>query len=109
MTLLHETPHTSFTASSFAPQPAEGRGLARDEVRLLVATPDGLSHGRFRDLPDHLRAGDVLPLEIEDTITAKVDGVPVMECGYGIFNGQYALRVQKMIGAGDSMKEGGYE
>ena len=39
----------------------------------------------------------------------KVDGVPVMECGYGIFNGQYALRVQKMISAADTMKEGGYE
>jgi flagellar motor switch protein FliM len=51
----------------------------------------------------------VRPLEIEDTITAKVDGVPVMECGYGIFNGQYALRVQKMISASDTMKEGGYE
>ena len=42
-------------------------------------------------------------------VTAKVDGVPVMECGYGIFNGQYALRVQKMISAADTMKEGGYE
>ena len=57
MTLLHETPRTRFEASSFAPQPAEARGLDRDEVRLLVATPDGISHGRFRDLPDHLRAG----------------------------------------------------
>ncbi|MCQ4437913.1 FliM/FliN family flagellar motor switch protein, partial [Clostridioides difficile] len=55
----------------------------------------------------NLRAGDVLPLAIEDTLTARVDGVPVMECGYGIFNGQYAFRVQKMISAGDSMKEGG--
>ena len=54
MTLLTETPHTHFAASAFAPQPAEERGLARDEVRLLVATPDGLSHERFRDLPDHL-------------------------------------------------------
>lgn len=57
----------------------------------------------------NLRAGDVLPLAIEDTITAKVDGVPVMECGYGIFNGQYALRVQKMLGANDTMKESGYD
>ncbi|WP_277187451.1 flagellar motor switch protein FliM [Caballeronia sp. BR00000012568055] len=56
----------------------------------------------------NLRAGDVLPIEIPEQVTAKVDGVPVMECGYGIFNGQYALRVQKMISAGDS-KEGQYE
>jgi flagellar motor switch protein FliM len=56
-----------------------------------------------------MRKGDVLPINIPEHITAKVDGVPVMECGYGIFNGQYALRVQKMISAADTMKEGGYE
>jgi S-adenosylmethionine:tRNA ribosyltransferase-isomerase len=73
MTLLHETPRTRFTASSFAPQPAESRGLARDEVRLMVATPDGLSHGQFRDLPDHLRAGDVLVVNTSATVAAEVD------------------------------------
>jgi flagellar motor switch protein FliM len=30
-------------------------------------------------------------------ISAKVDGTPVMECKYGVFNGQYALRVEKLI------------
>ncbi|SAK43013.1 flagellar motor switch protein FliM [Caballeronia calidae] len=57
----------------------------------------------------NMRAGDVLPIDIPEHVVAKVDGVPVMECGYGIFNGQYALRVQKMISASDTMKEGGYE
>ncbi|SAK99414.1 flagellar motor switch protein FliM [Caballeronia temeraria] len=56
-----------------------------------------------------MKAGDVLPIDIPEHVVAKVDGVPVMECGYGIFNGQYALRVQKMISASDTMKEGGYE
>ena len=73
MTLLSETPHTHFEASSFAPQPAEARGLERDQVRLLVATPDGLSHQRFRDLPDHLRAGDVLVVNTSATIAAQID------------------------------------
>ena len=75
MTLLDETPHTHFTASAFAPQPAEERGLERDEVRLLVATPDGLSHGQFRDLPEHLRAGDVLVVNTSATVNAEVDAV----------------------------------
>lgn len=44
-----------------------------------------------------LKAGDVLPIEMPETIIAKVDGVPVMECGYGTSNGRYALRVEKMI------------
>jgi flagellar motor switch protein FliM len=57
----------------------------------------------------NMRAGDVLPVDIPEHVVAKVDGVPVMECGYGIFNGQYALRVQKMVSATDTMKEGGYE
>lgn len=77
MTLLHETPRTHFETSSFAPRPAESRGLARDEVRLLVATPDGLSHGRFHDLPDHLRAGDVLVVNTSATVAAQVDVVHV--------------------------------
>lgn len=73
MTQLTETPHTHFVASAFAPQPAEERGLARDEVRLLVGTPDGLSHERFRDLPGHLAAGDVLVVNTSATIAAEVD------------------------------------
>jgi flagellar motor switch protein FliM len=44
-----------------------------------------------------LKAGDVIPLDIPSELTAKVDGVPVMECNYGVFNGQYALRVLRMI------------
>jgi flagellar motor switch protein FliM len=30
-------------------------------------------------------------------VQAKVDGVPVMDCTYGKFNGQYALRVEKLL------------
>lgn len=45
----------------------------------------------------NMKAGDVVPLELDDSVTAKVDGVPVMECSYGTFNGQYALRVNRML------------
>ena len=44
-----------------------------------------------------MKAGDVIALEIPPSITAAVDGVPVMECSYGMFNGQYALKVDKML------------
>ncbi len=57
----------------------------------------------------NLKAGDVLPINIPEHIVGKVDGVPVMECSYGIFNGQYALRVQKIISASESTKEGGHD
>ncbi|MBC3917362.1 flagellar motor switch protein FliM [Undibacterium sp. CY18W] len=45
----------------------------------------------------NMKEGDVIPLSIPEIISAKVDGTPVMECKYGVFNGQYALRVEKLI------------
>ena len=44
-----------------------------------------------------LKVGDVLPVDIPETVLAQINGVPVMECSYGMSNGRYALRVQKMI------------
>ena len=49
-----------------------------------------------------LSVGDVLPIELPETVLARVDGVPVMECGYGVSNERYALRVQQMISHQDS-------
>ncbi|MBC3811177.1 MULTISPECIES: flagellar motor switch protein FliM [Undibacterium] len=45
----------------------------------------------------NMKTGDIIPLNIPEVISAKVDGTPVMECKYGVFNGQYALRVEKLI------------
>ncbi len=44
-----------------------------------------------------LKVGDVLPIEVPETVIASVNGVPLMECSYGVFNGQYALRVQNLF------------
>jgi flagellar motor switch protein FliM len=44
-----------------------------------------------------MKPGDVIGFDIPEAITAAVDGVPVMECHYGLFNGQYALKVEKML------------
>jgi S-adenosylmethionine:tRNA ribosyltransferase-isomerase len=55
-----------------AHEPPEARGLARDAVRMLVATPDGLTHARARDLPHHLRAGDVLVVNTSATLPAAL-------------------------------------
>jgi flagellar motor switch protein FliM len=49
-----------------------------------------------------LQVGDVLPIELPTTVVAKVDGVPVMECGFGTSNDRYALRVKNMITHQDS-------
>lgn len=58
-----------------APQPPEYRGLARDGVRLLVATRHGLAHARFRDLPAYLSPGDLLVVNNSATLAAELDGV----------------------------------
>ncbi len=53
----------------------------------------------------HLAVGDVLPVDVKPNVTARVGGVPVLECGYGTFNGRYALRVNKILATpGDSDK-----
>jgi len=44
-----------------------------------------------------MRVGDIVPLEVGETITTSVDGIPVLECKFGAFNNQYALRVEKML------------
>jgi S-adenosylmethionine:tRNA ribosyltransferase-isomerase len=60
-----------------ATQPAEQRGLARDEVRLMVSyrTDDRLVHAHFRDLPQFLGAGDVLVINTSGTLNAALNVV----------------------------------
>jgi len=50
----------------------------------------------------NMQVGDVISLEIPEAIVAQVDGVPVMECRYGVSNGQYALRVHKTLNHAES-------
>ena len=61
-----------------AAEPREARGLARDQVRLLVAErgSGALCHHRMTDLPDLLRPGDVLVVNTSGTLPAAlpVDG-----------------------------------
>lgn len=44
-----------------------------------------------------MKVGDVISLNIPESITANVEGVPVLECGYGVHNGQYALKVKRFL------------
>jgi len=53
----------------------------------------------------NMKVGDVLPVEVPEIITARINEVPVMECGFGVFNTQYALRIQKLLTPNDSDTE----
>lgn len=57
-----------------AAEPAEARGLRRDAVRLLVSSADSIRHATFRDLPDHLREGDLLVVNTSATLAAALPG-----------------------------------
>ena len=44
-----------------------------------------------------LKIGDILPMELPETVLTSVDGIPVLECEYGSQNERRALRVVRMI------------
>ena len=50
----------------------------------------------------NMQAGDVIPLEIPQTVIAQVDGVPVMDCRYGTMNGRYALSVNAILSSSEN-------
>lgn len=58
----------------YAAEPPEARGLARDEVRLLVGRPSGVRHALFRDLPSFLEPGDLVVVNTSATLAAAVEG-----------------------------------
>ena len=50
----------------------------------------------LRDIAQ-LKVGDIIPLEVPESIEAHIDGVKILECKYGVQGGRYALRVEKFI------------
>ncbi len=49
----------------------------------------------LRDLTE-LKVGDVISLAVPETLEATVNGIPVLDCKYGVSNGQYALKVERV-------------
>jgi len=45
----------------------------------------------------NMREGDVIGFDVPETMVAEVDGVPIIECRCGVLNGQYAVRVERMV------------
>ncbi len=73
---LPRLPLLNFTLSSEleASEPPEARGLARDEVRLMVShiVTDQVMHTRFRQIGDFLEPGDVLVINTSGTMNAAL-------------------------------------
>ncbi len=60
-----------------AREPAELRGSGRDDVRLLVTrrSDDAVIHAHFRDLPQFLRAGDLVVLNTTATLPSALSAI----------------------------------
>jgi len=57
-----------------ATEPPEARGVARDNVRLLVASASGVRHTLFGSFAEHLAPGDLVVVNTSGTLAAAVDG-----------------------------------
>jgi S-adenosylmethionine:tRNA ribosyltransferase-isomerase len=55
-----------------ATAPPEAEGHRRDDVRLLVSTPDGHTHTMFRELPTFLEPGDLIVVNDSATLPASL-------------------------------------
>jgi flagellar motor switch protein FliM len=68
--------------------------LQSAEVELTAElTHAALSLGQIQKM----KVGDVIPVNIPETIIAKVDGVPLMECKFGQQQGQFAIQIDRFI------------
>ncbi len=43
------------------------------------------------------KPGDFIEFDLEPTIQAKVDGVPVFDCGYGTSNKHYSIKIEQLL------------
>lgn len=113
MTLATKISRTSSVSLEFhvppalsAHEPPEARGIARDQVRMLVGRREdgGLSNHRFADLPDVLTPGDVLVVNTSATIPAAIDalGRPdlVVHVSTELPDGTWVVELRRRVAGG---------
>ena len=44
-----------------------------------------------------LKPGDFIELDLNPLVQAKVDGVPVFDCHYGVADGHYAIKIDRLL------------
>ena len=49
-----------------------------------------------------LAPGDFIELDLKSSVEAKVAGVPILACNYGVSNGKYALKVDQLLASSAS-------
>ena len=92
--MLHSSMHSEQTGTDSRWTSMLTRQLQTAEVELVATL--GSTSVTFGQVVE-MKVGDVIPLTIEPTMQAAVDGVPVIESRYGVHNGQYALKIERFL------------
>ncbi len=95
---IRQTLHAAPAAEAQAPDRRWIARLSRQIESAEVELVAELAHAdaTVADLVA-LKAGDFIELDLAQTVQARVDGVPVLSCRYGISNGRYAIKVQSFL------------
>ena len=75
--------------------PAQGKAAGTNDIDMILDIPVQLTVEQILKM----QPGDVISLAVANPLVAEVDSVPIMECKCGVFNGQYALKVERLLPA----------
>lgn len=92
--VLYSTMHSEQASSDKRWTGTLTRQLQTAEVELVATL--GSATVTFGDIIN-MQVGDVIPISIDSMVPVAVNGVPVVECRYGIRNGQYALKIERFF------------
>lgn len=53
-----------------------------------------------------LKRGDFIALDMPETVTAKVDRVPIFACNFGVSSGRYAVKVREILSKPEDLLKG---
>jgi flagellar motor switch protein FliM len=53
-----------------------------------------------------LKRGDFISLDMPETVTAKVEGVSIFDCNYGVSSGRYAIKVRETLSGIEEVLKG---
>ena len=92
--VLYSTMHSEQAGSDTRWSSLLARQLQAAEVELVAPLANtSVTLGEIVKL----KVGDIIPIAIDEKVNATVDGIPVMECRYGVRSGQYALKVERFL------------
>ncbi|MCK9387822.1 MAG: flagellar motor switch protein FliM [Sulfuritalea sp.] len=97
--VLYSTMHSEQATSDKRWTGTLTRQLQTAEVELVATL--GTTSVTFGDIIN-MKTGDIIPMMIDSKVPVAVNGVPIVECRYGVRNGQYALKIERFFAEEDA-------